>query len=78
MVGQRTAAVVVSGALAVLRRPGLWLTGIRQAFVMVRPGARDYFHFRMVTQYGGDGGKPTPDDLVQYLSWVKAERSRAH
>lgn len=66
----------VAGFVAVLRRPSLWLTGLRQAGVMVRPGARDYFHFRMVTQYGGDGAKATPEDLVQYLSWVKAERAR--
>ncbi|MDP1793035.1 MAG: hypothetical protein Q8K63_02760 [Acidimicrobiales bacterium] len=67
---------MVGSALAVLRRPDLWLTGVRQAFVMLRPGVKDYMHFRMVTQYGGDGGKPTASDLVQYLSWVKSERSR--
>ncbi len=44
---------------------------------MLRPGARDYFHFRMVTQYGGDGGRPTANDTVQYLEWVRAERFRA-
>ena len=68
---------MVSGALAVLRHPRLWVTALRQAFVMVRPGAGDYMRFRMVTHYGGDGGKPTAPDMVQYLSWVKAERSRA-
>lgn len=66
----------MGAVVAVARRPRLWLTALRQGVVMLRPGARDYFHFRMVTQYGGDGGKPTGDDTVQYLSWVRAERRR--
>jgi hypothetical protein len=66
----------VGAVVAVIRRPRLWPTALRQAFVMLRPGARDYMRFRMVTQYGGEGGKPTPDDMVQYLSWVRAERQR--
>lgn len=60
----------------VIKRPLLWPTALRQAFVILRPGAKDYLHFRMVTQYGGDGGTPTGDDTVQYLSWVRAERRR--
>lgn len=62
--------------LAVLRRPGLWPTAVRQAAVMVRPGGRAYFRFRMVTQYGGDGARPGGADTVQYLEWVRAERRR--
>ena len=66
----------MKSALRVLRRPLLWPTAIHQGFVMLRPGAKDYLHFRMVTQYGGDGGAPQGDDFVQYLEWVRAERRR--
>ena len=65
-------------ALAVVRRPSLWWTGARQAYVLLRPGrqAQGYLHFRLVTQYGGDGGLATVDDLVQYLMWCRDERRR--
>ncbi|MEY2473020.1 MAG: hypothetical protein QOK28_2349 [Actinomycetota bacterium] len=33
-------------------------------------------HFRLVTQYGGDGHAPSGADLVQYLEWVREERRR--
>ena len=68
----------VKQALAVARHPGLWWTGARQAYVLLRPGlrARDYLHFRLVTQYGGDGHAASGDDLVQYLQWCRAERRR--
>lgn len=67
---------MVNSVISVIRRPLLWPTALHQAFVMLRPGARDYLHFRMVTQYGGSGGSPAGDDTVQYLEWVKAERRR--
>lgn len=63
--------------LALLKRPALWPTALRQALLIVRPGARDYLHFRMVTQYGGDGGRPQGDDLVVYLKWCRDERRRS-
>lgn len=62
--------------VAVMKRPLLWPTAVRQALVILRPGARGYLHFRMVTQYGGDGATPTGADTVQYLEWVRAERRR--
>ncbi|MFZ4669195.1 MAG: hypothetical protein ACOYML_07850 [Microthrixaceae bacterium] len=51
---------------AVLRRPDLWATAIRQAFRLAPRGwwrrppflplpAGSYLRFRMVTAYGGDG-----------------------
>jgi hypothetical protein len=63
---------------ALARRPDLWWTAARQGVVLLRPGrrARGYLHFRMVTQYGGDGGRPTGPDLVQYLAWCRAEARR--
>jgi hypothetical protein len=33
-------------------------------------------HFRLVTQYGGDGHTASGADLVQYLEWVREERHR--
>lgn len=62
--------------ISVIRRPLLWPTALRQAFVILRPGAKDYLHFRMVTQYGGENPKPTGEDTVQYLEWVRAEKKR--
>jgi hypothetical protein len=67
---------VLRSAASVLARPRLWPIALRQGFVLMRPGARDYLRFRMVTQYGGDGGAPTSDDVVQYLEWCRAERRR--
>jgi hypothetical protein len=35
-------------------------------------------HFRLVTQYGGDGSAAASGaDLIQYLEWVRDERRRA-
>ncbi|MBA2609666.1 MAG: hypothetical protein H0U92_12050 [Actinobacteria bacterium] len=64
--------------LALIRRPDLWWAAARQGFVLLRPGrrARGYLHFRLVTQYGGDGCRPTGDDFVQYIEWCRAERRR--
>lgn len=73
-----------AAVLAVLRRPDLWWTGLRQAARLAPPGwwrrsphlplpSPEYLRFRMVTAYGGDG---TPDDdgardLVTYLEWCR-------
>jgi hypothetical protein len=81
------AAVNARAALALLRRPDLWWTGARQALRLAAPGwwrrgsrlplpDRDYMHFRLVTQYGGDGGTASGADLVQYLEWIKTESHR--
>jgi hypothetical protein len=68
----------------VVRRPSLWVTGLRQARNLAprrwwahRPflpvPAPDYLHFRMVTMYGGDGSSATAgDDLVAWLEWCRA------
>jgi hypothetical protein len=81
--------VVVNGraVCALLRRPDLWVTGARQALRLAAPGwwkrgsrlpmpDRDYLHFRLVTQYGGEGHAATGEDLVQYLEWCREERRR--
>lgn len=69
---------------AVLRRPDLWATALRQLRVLAAPGwwrrppflplpDAAYLRFRMVTAYGGEGDEPpTVDDLVTYLHWCRA------
>jgi hypothetical protein len=71
--------------LAVLRRPALWPTALRQAFRLARPGwwrrppflplpDPDYVRFRMQTAYGSSGA-PDPEDLVAYLNWCREFRA---
>ncbi|HVE94826.1 MAG TPA: hypothetical protein VNB24_07890 [Acidimicrobiales bacterium] len=70
---------------AIAARPDLWRTALRQTATLARPGwwrtwppfpspDRDYLHFRLVTQYGGDGGTPEAGDVVQYLEWCRQSR----
>lgn len=71
---------------AVLVRPSLWVTSLRQLgrlapsgwwksapFLPVPPA--DYLEFRLVTQYGGGHGAARPtlttEDVVDYLVWCK-------
>ena len=73
--------------VAVLRRPSLWWTSVRQVFRMARrrwwarppflpvPDRR-YVRFRLETAYGTE----TPGraaDVVRYLEWCRATESRA-
>jgi hypothetical protein len=70
--------------VALLRRPDLWATAVRQLRVLARPGwwrsapylplpDAAYLRFRMVTAYGGDGdAEPSPADLVTYLQWCRS------
>lgn len=75
---------MVTAAGAVIARPHLWTTAVRQ---MVRLTPRgwwhrfpflpvpdaDYLRFRLITAYGGDGrGAPRAEDLVTYLEWCRA------
>lgn len=79
----RTAVV-----LAVVARPRLWATALRQWARLVprrwwtrRPWlpvpAAEYLEFRLVTQYGGEpgSGRPAvvPRDVVDYLEWCRRE-----
>ena len=76
-------------ARAVVPRPGLWWAsagacagwpggggGTAPPFVPV-PGEA-YWHFRLVTAYGGDGETEelTPADVVAYLRWCQRSRPR--
>ena len=78
-----SAPALVRAVLAVLRRPSLWVTGVRQLLVLAPPGwwrqapwlplpDAAYLRFRMQTMYGDDGHEPEPDDLVTYLQWCRA------
>jgi hypothetical protein len=67
---------------AVLRRPRLWPTAVRQWSRLV-PGSwwrrppflpvpdRAYMAFRMQTQYGDPRHRPERDDLISYLTWCR-------
>lgn len=77
-------AAIARVAPAVIRRPHLWPTAIGQMWRLRRrrwwrrppflpvPDS-DYWRFRMITQYGGDGtGPASADDVVAYLEWVRS------
>ena len=68
-------------ACAVLARPWLWWTALRQLVRMTPPGwwrrppflpvpDRAYLRFRLETAYG-PRGTLEPADLVEYLAWVR-------
>jgi len=74
-------------AAALLRRPDLWRTAVRQGVRLAPRGwwrrppfvplpDRGYLRFRMVTAYGGDGSLPAGqdpvEDLLGYLEWCRA------
>lgn len=76
-----------AAAWAVIRRPALWLTALRQCVRLAAPGwwrrppflplpDQAYLRFRMETAYGARG-VPQPEDLVGYLEWCRARRRAA-
>jgi hypothetical protein len=79
---------MIAVAWAVVRRPALWPTAVRQArrtatrgwwrrapFLPVPSG--DYLRFRLLTQYGDDHATPDPKDAIAYLDWCRDwDRSR--
>lgn len=71
----------VTVGLALLRRPGLWATALRQALRLAAPGwwrrppflpvpDAGYLRFRLETQYGSDH-EPEPADVITYLHWCR-------
>jgi hypothetical protein len=71
--------------LAVLARPALWLTALRQ-FVRLAPARwwtrppylpapdADYVRFRLETAYGPNA-RPQVADVVRYLEWCRTARA---
>jgi hypothetical protein len=68
---------------AVVRRPSLWLTAVRQAFRLAPNGwwrrapflpipDERYMRFRLETQYGNAMHSTEPRDLVTYLAWCRS------
>lgn len=79
-----TTAFPGAAVRAVLVRPGLWGTALRQALRLAAPGwwrrapflpvpDPDYLGFRMETQYGSAAHTPDARDLVAYLEWCRAQ-----
>jgi hypothetical protein len=77
----------VGAVAAVLGRPGLWPTALRQAFLLAPPGwwrrapflplpGADYAAMRATIQYGDPKHSIEPQDLLKYLSWCRAENRR--
>ncbi|CAN5239294.1 hypothetical protein BH18ACT4_BH18ACT4_13970 [soil metagenome] len=72
-------------AVAVLRRPSLWGTAIRQVRRLAPTGwwrprphlpvpDGDYLRFRLQTQYGDPDHGPEPADVIAYLEWCRHVR----
>jgi hypothetical protein len=70
---------------AVLARPVLWPTALRQLFVLARRGwwhrwpplplpEPAYLRFRLLTAYGRTDADPDPADLISYLRWCRSWR----
>ena len=70
---------------AVVVRPPLWPTAVRQAVLLAPPGwwrrspflplpHREYLAFRLETMYGGAAPHPEPGDVVDYLRWCRSYR----
>ena len=68
---------------AVVARPGLWPTAIRQWWRLVPGGwwrrppflpvpATEYVRFRLLTQYGDNEHAPDAADVVNYLTWCRS------
>ena len=77
--GPRAAMAV---AVAVARRPSLWVTAVRQWRRTTAAGwwrrppflplpSRAYMRFRLETQYGAPNARVVPDDVLNYFAWCK-------
>ena len=67
---------------ALVRRPALWGTAVRQARRLAAPGwwrrppflpipPRGYREMRAVTQYGDPRHPPLPHDVLHYMVWCR-------
>lgn len=80
------AAVPLIGA--VIKRPDLWATALRQLLVLAPRGwwkkwppvplpDDNYLGFRFETAYGNPNATPTASDVTHYLAWCKRQRALA-
>ncbi len=81
--GSAVPAGSIAAAIAVAKRPDLWIVALRTAASVVptrwwaRPPFvplpdRAWMAFRLETAYGGDGRGPVrADDLITFLEWNK-------
>ena len=60
---------VLRVAAAVMVRPRLWATALRQVH---RLAPRGWSAFRKVTQYGHAAHPPEVDDVLVWLEWCRA------
>lgn len=77
----------VGVARAVMSRPDLWVTALRQV-ARLAPARwwrrwpplplpdRAYLRFRMETAYGDPEAEPAPADVVTYLAWCRRQDRR--
>jgi hypothetical protein len=76
---------ILLAAIAVARRPSLWLTAVHQVGVLARPGwwlrwppvpipDPAYLRFRLEVAYGNDRPDPEVTDVVAYLQWCRQMR----
>lgn len=74
---------MIAVAVAVVRRPSLWGTALRQMRRTTEPGwwkrrpflpvpSGRYLEFRLITQYGDAGHAWESVDVVNYLQWCKS------
>ncbi len=70
---------------AVLARPHLWVTALRVGRRHAPPGwwrrppflplpDADWMSFRYETAFADGTGRPSPDEVVDYLEWVRHRR----
>ena len=75
----------LGAAAAVVARPQLWPTAVRQVARLARPGwwrrrpflpvpDPAYLAFRLETMYGGRVPRPVAGDVVGYLRWCRSHR----
>ncbi len=75
--------VTLASFWAVVRRPGLWVTAVRQMFRLAPNGwwrrapflplpDQRYLGFRLETQYGNAMHTADVSDVVTYLAWCRS------
>ena len=81
MIRTRAATAAV---IALSSHPELWLTALRQLFLLAPRGwwrrfpplplpDERYWRFRMETAYGNPEADPLPEDLIAYLQWCRRQ-----